>query len=71
MSITDEQVKALAHSHSNGRYPVASWMHRNGAILMHSSSLRSKTANVLFKQSQGKSKFLSRTAHSKERIGYY
>ena len=58
MTVTDEQIKSLAHCHDQSRFPAAVWMHpRTKAILLRSSAIKSRTANSLFKHNQQRRKF--------------
>ena len=55
MSVTDEQIKSLAHCHHQSRFPAAVWIHPDTkAVLLRSSAIRSRTANSLFKHGQQK-----------------
>uniref|UniRef100_H2Y621 Myotubularin-related protein 13 n=1 Tax=Ciona savignyi TaxID=51511 RepID=H2Y621_CIOSA len=53
MSVSDEQVKSLAHCHHQSRFPCIVWMHpTSSAVLMRCSGIRTRTASSLFKHGQ-------------------
>jgi len=56
-SLTNEQLKSLAHCHTQYRFPSIVWMHPiTKTLLIRSSAIRSRTASSLFKHAHSISK---------------
>uniref|UniRef100_H2Y622 Myotubularin-related protein 13 n=1 Tax=Ciona savignyi TaxID=51511 RepID=H2Y622_CIOSA len=71
MSVSDEQVKSLAHCHHQSRFPCIVWMHpTSSAVLMRCSGIRTRTASSLFKHGQSTPMYEGTTGsgHEEERF---